>query len=315
MGIGGSGRSDAAHQRAVELAGERRLGLGCMALTGIYGPIPRAQAINTLHMALDRGISLFDTAPLYGSGANEELLGDVLGNRFDITLVTKFGLYVDPEGRLFRDSRPSSIRASVEASLKRLRRDSIDLLLQHRPDLGVPPADVAACVDGLMAEGKVKAFGLSCVPAEAFRSWSGPPGLIAVQNELSAVTGEKVVEVAAAEEEGIAYMAFSPLGRGLLANSQPASEQDLRSDLPGFVAPSNDVRARVAALRVASVELSVAAAALAISWVLNQGRAVVAIPGCRSPRQVDEITSSGGSAARRDLLRMMPITASRTNLP
>ena len=119
-----------AKDRAISLAGERRIGLGCMALTGIYGAVGRDQAVATLTAALDYGVTLFDTAPLYGNGANETLLGEMLGGRPNSTIVTKFGLYADSGGRLYRDSRPETIRQSVEASLRRLKRDRIDLLLQ-----------------------------------------------------------------------------------------------------------------------------------------------------------------------------------------
>ncbi|MGR3271770.1 aldo/keto reductase [Thalassococcus profundi] len=289
MRFSGSIENRAAKEKAIDLAGESRTGLGCMALTGIYGEVERKQAIGTLHTALDYGVTLFDTAPLYGSGANEELLGDVIGSRGGTTIVTKFGLYANAQGELFRDSRPETIRSSVESSLKRLKRDRIDLLLQHRTDSRVRVDEVRVCINDLISEGKVGAFGLSCVTSNDILFWSRDGGLDAVQNELSLNTGSKRREIAIAEEESAIYMAFSPLARGILTGSRASQQGDIRMSMNGFPALRDSFRLQAEKHR-ATIDLEGGShARQAIDWVLAQGSNVVAIPGCRTPNHVAEI--------------------------
>ena len=278
-----------AEDRAIGLAGERRIGLGCMALTGIYGAVGREQAVATLAAALDNGVTLFDTAPLYGNGANETLLGDVLGGRPDTHIVTKFGLYADAAGSLYRDSRPETIRQSVEASLRRLKRDRIDLLLQHRTDPETPVDEVQACIEDLISAGKVGEFGISSVSAGQIAGWPMAPTLGAVQNELSMVTGQKIEEVAAAMTRGACFMAFSPLGRGILTGSKPSQPGDLRTSMLAFVQRSTIGCTYGDGSGVDTEVGELASARRALAWVLAQGANVVAIPGCRSPSQVSVI--------------------------
>lgn len=275
-----------AEDRAIRLAGERRIGLGCMALTGIYGAVRREQAVATLTAALDNGVTLFDTAPLYGNGANEMLLGDVLGARPDATIVTKFGLYADSGGSLYRDSRPQTIRRSVEASLKRLKRDRIELLLQHRTDPQTPDDDVQACIEDLISAGKVAEFGTSSVSADQIARWPMARTFGAVQNELSLVTGQKIEEVATAMARGACFMAFSPLGRGILTGSMPSQPDDLRTSMLAFVQRSTSGCPHGDGSGVNMEALELVSARRALAWVLAQGANVVAIPGCRSPSQV-----------------------------
>ena len=265
---------DQAAAMAVELAGERRVGLGCMALTGVYGAVEREIAVATLYAALDSGVRLFDTAALYGNGANEKLLGEVLGPRDDVVVATKFGLAADAGGRLMRDSSPGAIRRSVEASLRRIRRDSIDLLYQHRQDPATPPATVAETVLQLMEEGKVARFGLSRVGADEVAAWSGTP-LAAVQNEMSVVTQDGAAAITACRAIGSAFIAHSPLGRGLATASVSRGPADHRSTMREFQTPVAERRAP--------------GAAAAVAWVLARDRATVAIPGCRSPGQLREV--------------------------
>lgn len=278
-----------AEDRAIGLAGERRIGLGCMALTGIYGAVGREQAVATLTAALDNGVTLFDTAPLYGNGANESLLGDVLGGLPNATIVTKFGLYADAGGRLYRDSRPETIRKSVEASLTRLRRDRIDLLLQHRADPETPDDDVQACIEDLISAGKVGEFGISGVSADQIARRPMARAFGAVQNELSLVTGQKIEEVAAAMARGACFMAFSPLGRGILTGSKPAQPDDLRTSMAAFAQLSTSRRLCDGSSGADTGAGEEAPARRSLAWVLAQGANVVAIPGCRSPGQVAEI--------------------------
>lgn len=278
-----------AEDRAIGLAGERRIGLGCMALTGIYGAVGREQAVATLTSALDNGVTLFDTAPLYGNGANETLLGDVLGGRPDATIVTKFGLYADAGGSLYRDSRPETIRQSVEASLRRLKRDRIDLLLQHRTDPETPDDDVQACIEDLISAGKVVEFGISSVSADQIAARPMARTLGAVQNELSLVTGPKIEEVAAAMARGACFMAFSPLGRGILTGSKPTQPDDLRTSMLAFAQRSTSGCSHGDGSGVVLEAGELVSARRALAWVLAQGANVVAIPGCRSPSQVSVI--------------------------
>ena len=285
-----NGREKAA-ALAIRLAGPRRIGLGCMALTGIYGRLHRDQAVATLHEALDQGITLFDTAALYGEGANEALVGEVVGPQAGTIIVTKFGLFAGRDGGLRRDSSPRAIRKSVEESLRRLGRERIDLLLQHRPDPAVPAEAVADCINALIAEGKVAAFGLSAISARELRAWKSPPALTAVQNELSVVTGSKPNELLATEESELAYMAYSPLGRGLVTGTMPGRDGDLRATMAGFISLEAEVAARITRLRDDAVGRGKALAAHAVAWALNCGSSVIAIPGCRSPAQVREVLS------------------------
>lgn len=290
-------RARNAEERAVNLAGEHRIGLGCMALTGIYGAVSRKQAAGTLTAALDNGITLFDTAPLYGNGANEALLGNVLGGRRDVTIVTKFGFYADAGGSLYRDSRPETIRQSIDASLRRLKRDRIDLLLQHRADPETPDDDVQACIEDLISAGKVGEFGISSVSAGKIEQWPTAGALNAVQNELSLVTGPRTDEVAAAMARGACFMAFSPLGRGILTGSNPTRSDDFRSKMPAFAKRSMSGTANVGSFAASRRSKEQASARRALAWVLAQGPHVVAIPGCRTPEQVSEIFEAVGDSS------------------
>lgn len=283
-----------AESKAISLAGATRIGLGCMALTGIYGSIDREQAVATLAAALDQGVKLFDTAPLYGNGKNEQLLGEVLGDRRDATIVTKFGLYADKAGRLYRDSRPETIRQSVDASLRRLKRARIDVLLQHRTDPETSNDDVQDCIAGLIAAGKVGEFGISSVSAKEIARLPITGSVSVVQNELSLVTGPKRAEIEATAQRGAAFMAFSPLGRGILTDSRPSRTDDLRTSMSAFTQipqaahhTDNDSREAMASAKEGSVRK-------ALSWVLAQGKNVIVIPGCRSSEHVSQIFRTCG---------------------
>lgn len=270
-----------------------RIGLGCMALTGIYGAVPRDQAIATIHAALDTGIRLFDTAPLYGGGENERLIGSVLGNRSDAFIVTKFGLEEGANGTLVRDSRPASIRTSVERSLRRLGREHIDLLLQHRQDLNVDDDQVAATASELLREGKIGAFGLSATTFARATDFLSFVPVNAIQNEHSLLTPEAEIQVFA--QSNAMYMAFAPLGRGLLASDAPPGDyasDDLRSTMASF-----SVESRVAVASLIQTVEAIAArhatthAAVALAWTLSGGSNVVAIPGAKSADQVKAVCS------------------------
>lgn len=271
-----------------------RIGLGCMALTGIYGAVPQPQAIATVHAALDNGIRMFDTAPLYGSGENERLIGAVLANRGDVFVVTKFGLAERKDGKLARDSRPASIRTSVDASLRRLKRERIDLLLQHRQDPDVDDDEVAATAAELCREGKIGAFGLSATTAQRAKEISSICQVRAVQNEHSLLAPD--TDIAMYGQMGAMFMAYAPLGRGLLASDKwqnaPAPD-DLRANMVSFgveqhpkAASLNRIVAAIAAQNATS------RVAVALAWVLSKSSHVVAIPGAKSPEQVQVMTAA-----------------------
>lgn len=275
-------------------AGPLRVGLGCMALTGVYGPIDADVAKATIHRALDLGIRLFDTAALYGDGANEELLGRTLGGHVDVFVITKFGLEAQGD-RLVRDSAPAAMRRSVDASLRRLRRDRIDLLLQHRPDPLVPDEEVAAMARDLIDAGKVAAFGLSGTPVDRVGRFTGTVRVAAVQNELSIAAPDRAGDAAAADRLGAMLMAHSPLGRGLLTGraGRPPAADDVRSGMPQFRdAPSHLDAGRLGALRDIAASRALPMEAVALAWTLHLGENVVPIPGSRNPRQVERIASS-----------------------
>lgn len=280
-------RNDQAARLATKLTGRQRLALGTMGLTGVYGAIPKDIAQQTIRAALDGGIALFDAAPLYGNGIAECLLGAELAGQ-DATIVTKFGLAADRDGKLIRDSRPTSIRRSVENSLRRLRRDRIDILLQHRPDPEVEDAEVAGVLLRLVEEGKAAQVGVSgCSLARAAVMGAAAP-IRVIQNELSAaselIPGETAADFSAA---GLMLMAHSPLARGLLAQAQPRqfADDDYRATMGSL-----DQLGQLALLERASSRLfdyaPYSAPRAAIRWVLDQGANVVAVIGARSPAQV-----------------------------
>lgn len=278
---------------ACELAGVRRLGLGCMGLTGIYGRVSKEQAIDTLHAALDEGLTLFDTAALYASGENEELIGSVLGHRQQVVIVTKFGLYANSDGALVRDSRPRTIRSSVEASLRRLKRERIDLLLQHRPDPSVSDGVVAEIVAALIVEGKVAAFGLSGTGAARASSWLSNPRIHAVQNELSLANPLRSDEPEIMSTAGVAFMAFAPLGRGLLTRSSPGRDGDLRATMAGFAETAAGARDRIIdVVSDLAARHETCNAAIALAWLLAKSSNIIAIPGCRSRLQVNDAAAA-----------------------
>ena len=187
---------------------------GCMALTGLYGHVPRRQAVATIKAALSMDVRLFDTAPLYGDGANEALLGELVAKERNVCIATKFGLYAGSNGKTRRNSSPSAVRRSVDCSLRRLRRERIELLLQHRADARIPDPDVAGVIGELISEGKVKAFGLSSTTVERAAQIDRYVPARAVQNECSLLRRPKGdSEPRDFAAIGSAYIAYSPLGK------------------------------------------------------------------------------------------------------
>lgn len=273
--------------------GERRIGLGCMALTGIYGRVERSDAIDVIHRALDLGINHFDTAELYGPYANEELLAEALGSRrLDVQVATKFGYKLEGARIVGLDSRPSSIRRAVEGSLRRLRLERIDLLYQHRVDPNVPIEDVIGTMADLVTEGKVAALGLSAIDDAMLKRAQTVHAIAAVQNEYSLIQRQaEVALLPTLERQTTSFVAFSPLGRGIISGNLVASSDrdpaDYRlSDVRFAPDRSSTIVTQLQPLWKIAQQREVPPAVVALAWLLAKSPKVSVIPGARSPNQV-----------------------------
>lgn len=269
------------------------LGLGCMGMSHAYGPSSdETAAIDTLHRAIDLGITLFDTAEVYGPYRNEILLGKALKPvRDKVAIATKFGFRIDPakpsaEMITGTDSRPENVRAVAEASLKRLGIEVIDLYYQHRVDPDVPIEETVGAMSELVRAGKVKALGLSEAGSETIRRAHAVHPIAAVQSEYSLWTRdvEENGVLETCRTLGIGFVPFSPLGRGVLTGAlkklDGLADDDFRRSLPRFAAENFDANlALVALLEEMAAEKGVAPAQLALAWVLAQGDFIVPIPG------------------------------------
>ena len=269
------------------------LGLGCMGMSHAYGPSSdETAAIDTLHRAVDLGITLFDTAEVYGPYRNEILLGKALKPvRDKVVIATKFGFRIDPakpsaEMITGTDSRPENVRAVAEASLKRLGIEVIDLYYQHRVDPDVPIEETVGAMAELVRAGKVKALGLSEAGSETIRKAHAVHPIAAVQSEYSLWTRdvEENGVLETCRTLGIGFVPFSPLGRGVLTGAlkklDGLADDDFRRSLPRFAAENFDANlALVALLEEMAAEKGVAPAQLALAWVLAQGDFIVPIPG------------------------------------
>lgn len=276
------------------------LGLGCMRMTFGDAPIgTRQDMIDFLHQAVDRGITFFDTAEVYGPFTNEELVGEALEPfRGQVVIATKFGYKHDPakgpHPSVGLDSRPEQIRRVAEASLKRLRVDAIDLFYQHRPDPNVPIEDVAGAVKDLIQEGKVKHFGLSESDANTIRRAHAVQPVAAVQSEYSIWwTPVEDAVLPTCEELGIGFVPFSPLGRGYLTGkideNTTFADNDIRAHNPRFTPEAIranrvvvDLLERIAAQKEATP------AQIALAWLLAQKPWIVPIPGSRKLERLEE---------------------------
>jgi aryl-alcohol dehydrogenase-like predicted oxidoreductase len=276
------------------------LGLGCMRMSFDEDPLPdRQEMISFLHAAVDRGITFFDTAEVYGPFINEELVGEALAPfRGQVVIATKFGFKHDPDSgpspRVGMDSRPEQIKQVAEASLKRLKVDAIDLFYQHRVDPNVPIEDVAGAVKDLIQKGKVKHFGLSEAGAGTIRRAHAVQPIAAVQSEYSLwwrTVEEEVLPVC--EELGIGFVPFSPLGRGYLTGkideNTTFASVDIRSRLPRFTPEALKAnRVVVDLLARIGVEKGATPAQVALAWLLAQKSWIVPIPGSRKLERLDE---------------------------
>ena len=274
------------------------LGYGCMGLEGVYGPATNRQdGVALLRAAVDLGITMFDTAEVYGPFTNEELIGEALAPVRDrVVIATKFGFGVNPDGtRYGLDSRPAHIRAVVEAMLRRLQVDAIDLLYQHRVDPNVPIEDVAGTVRELIQMGKVRHFGLSEASAATIRRAHAVQPVAAVQSEYSLWTRdvESNGVLTTCEELGIGFVPFSPLGVGFLTGAidaaTPIESTDFRAISPRFTADARTANARlVDMVRQIAARKQATPAQIALAWLLAQRPWIVPIPGTRKLTRLDE---------------------------
>jgi len=291
------------------------LGLGCMRMSHDESPIPdKQEMISFLHAAVDRGITFFDTAEVYGPFINEELVGEALAPfRGQVVIATKFGFKHDPQKgpnpTVGLDSRPEQIKQVAEASLKRLKVDAIDLFYQHRVDPNVPIEDVAGAVKDLIQEGKVKHLGLSEAGTETIRRAHAVQPVTAVQSEYSLwwrTVEEEVLP--ACEELGIGFVPFSPLGRGYLTGkvdeNTTFASADIRSRLPRYTPEALKANRVVIDLLARTGEQKGATPAqIALAWLLAQKPWIVPIPGSRKLERLDENIGALAVELRPDDLR------------
>lgn len=272
------------------------IGLGCMGMSDFYGPADNATNLAVLNHAVDIGVNFLDTADMYGVGRNEQLLAEVLRTRRDeIVLATKFGNVRAPTGEILGiDGRPEYVAAACDASLKRLGIDRIDLYYQHRVDPKVPIEDTVGAMARLVEAGKVRFLGLSEASGDTVRRAARVHPIAALQSEYSLWTRDVEDDaLLATRENGIGFVAYSPLGRGFLTGAIRQIDQlapnDWRRQNPRFQAENFDVNQRlVHAVMTIAEERHCTAAQLALAWLLHQGADIVPIPGTRSISRLDE---------------------------
>ena len=296
------------------------LGLGCMGMSHGYGPAAdKKQMIALIHKAVERGVTFFDTAEFYGPFTNEELVGEALASfRGKVVIATKFGIKLGAGGQQLVDSRPEQIKKSAEASLKRLRVESIDLYYQHRVDPQVPIEEVASAVKELIREGKVKHFGLSEAGVKTIRRAHAIQPLTAVQSEYSLWWRRPEEQLLPTLDElGIGLVPFSPLGKGFLTGTIDEKTQfdnsDFRNIVPRFTPEARkanqamvDLLARVAKHKKATP------AQIALAWLLAQKPWIVPIPGTRRLERLDE--NLGALAVELTSADLREITSAATKI-
>ena len=294
------------------------LGLGCMGMSQSYGTPPDRQAmIALIRTAVDRGVTFFDTAEVYGAHANEALVGEALQPlRKQVVIATKFGIkYVD--GQQAQDSRPEVIKQSVEGSLKRLRTDVIDLYYQHRVDPTVPIEDVAGTVNDLILQGKVKHFGMSEAGVKTIRRAHAVQPLTAVQSEYSLWWRRPEEELLPMLEElGIGFVPFSPLGKGFLTGTiddkTTFEPTDFRNVVPRFTEENRKANvAFVEWLKTFAARKNATPAQIALAWLLAQKPWIVPIPGTTKAHRLEENLGSVDIQLTADDLRDIDRAASQ----
>jgi aryl-alcohol dehydrogenase-like predicted oxidoreductase len=292
-------------------------GLGCMGMSQSYGPADRGEAMATLHPALQRGVFFFDTADVYGDGHNETLVGEFLAadgvrqRRDEIVVATKFSLSSDHGGPMVVNGRPQYVKASCEASLRRLGVDHIDLYYQHRVDPTVPIEETVGAMAELVTAGQVRHLGLSEASVRTIERAVAVHPIAALQSEWSLWTRDLEPEVlAAARRHGIGIVPFSPLGRGFLTGTLRSTSEfgdgDFRAAHPRFQGESFDANlAIVDEVRRLADELGCTAGQLALAWVMAQGDDVVPIPGTKRSTYLDQNADACFVDLSDDVLRRL----------
>ncbi|MBI4923259.1 MAG: aldo/keto reductase [Devosia nanyangense] len=272
------------------------IGLGCMGISQSYGvPMATPDAVKLIRAAFERGVTFFDTAEVYGPYKNEEVVGEALEPiRDQVVIATKFGFDIGANGGSGMDSRPAHIRAALEGSLKRLRTDHVDLYYQHRVDPAVPMEDVAGTVKELIAEGKVKHFGLSEAGVKNIRRAHAVQPVAALQSEYSLWWREpEEAIIPVLKELGIGFVPFSPLGKGFLTGAIDQNTtfiaSDFRNTVPRFASDARKAnQAMVDAIAAMAAKKHVTSAQIALAWVLAQKPWMVPIPGTTKLHRLEE---------------------------
>jgi aryl-alcohol dehydrogenase-like predicted oxidoreductase len=295
------------------------VGLGCMGMSSGYGPpVDKQQGISLIRAAVERGVTFFDTAEVYGPFTNEELVGEALAPvRDQVVIATKFGFKIENGKQTGVDSRPEHIRDVAEASLKRLRTDVIDLFYQHRVDPNVPIEDVAGTVKELIQQGKVKHFGLSEAGVKTIRRAHAVQPVTALQSEYSLWFREPQAEVLPTLEElGIGFVPFSPLGRGFLTGAISADTQfasnDFRNSLPRFTPENRGAnQALVEVIGQFAQRKKATPAQIALAWLLAQKPWIVPIPGTTKLHRLEENIGAASVELTSDDLGQIDNVASK----
>ena len=298
------------------------IGLGCMGMSMAYGPpADKKEMIALIGKAVERGVTLFDTAELYGPYTNEELVGEALAPyRNRVVIATKFGIKLDSSGQQVQDSRPERIRQSVEGSLKRLRVEAIDLYYQHRVDPDVPIEDVAGTVKDLIRAGKVKHFGLSEPGVKTIRRAHAVQPVTAVESEYSLWWRRPEEELLPTLDElGIGLVPFSPLGKGFLTGkineSTTFDKTDFRNIVPRFTPDARKAnQALVDLLRTIAERKKATPAQIALAWLLAQKPWIVPIPGTTKLARLEENIGGAAVTLTSDDLHDIDSAASKITL-
>ena len=298
------------------------IGLGCMGMSHAYGPAAdKREMIALLRSAVQRGVTFFDTAQIYGPFTNEELVGEALAPlRDQVVIATKFGLKLDSTGQQVADSRPEQIKQTVEGSLKRLGVEVIDLLYQHRVDPNVPIEDVAGAVQELIRAGKVKYFGLSEAGVQTIRRAHAVQTVTAVESEYSLWWRRPEGELLPTLEElGIGFVPFSPLGKGFLTGSideqTTFASSDFRNIVPRFTPEARKAnQALVDLLRTIAERKHATPAQISLGWLLAQKPWIVPIPGTTKLARLDENMAAAAVELTSEDLREIDSAASKITI-
>jgi aryl-alcohol dehydrogenase-like predicted oxidoreductase len=292
-----------------------RIGLGAMSMSAFYtgANSDNSEAVRTIHRAFDLGVTLLDTAEIYGPYLNEELVGRAIAGRRDqVVLATKFGFISHAAGVNALDSSPANIRAALDGSLKRLGTDHVDLYYQHRVDPNTPIEDTVGALAELVAEGKIRHIGLSEAGAETIRRAQGVHPITALQTEYSLWTRDPEAEILPLVRElGIGFVAYSPLGRGFLTGAIRSTDQfardDFRANNPRFAAGNFEQNLRIVdEVTAVAREADATPAQVALAWLLAQGDDIAPIPGTKRVTRLEENVAS-------DAVELTPAQVSRLN--